>query len=129
MKSKLKDLTVILQNKPGTLADMGEVLGKASVNIEGITGVPCEGEGVVHVLVNNATAARGALESAGFEVRGERDVFVLDLGSMVGQPGTGGEVFRKIADAGINVDLLYFGENNRLIIGTNDLEKTKSVLT
>lgn len=128
MKNKLKDLTVILQNKPGTIADMCEVLGRAGVNMEGMSGVPCEGEGVVHLLVNNAETARGSLESAGFEVRGERDVFVLDLGSMAGQPGSGGELFRKIANAGINVDLVYFGENNRLIIGSDDLEKTKSVL-
>lgn len=120
---------VILQNKPGTIADMMELLGKAGVNIEGISGFPCEGEGVVHMLVKNAATARSALESAGFEVRGERDVLVWDLGSMVGQPGSGGELTRKIASAGINLDLMYFAENNKLVIGVDDLEKTKSILS
>ncbi|MCH8905963.1 MAG: amino acid-binding ACT domain-containing protein [Candidatus Heimdallarchaeota archaeon] len=124
----MKDLTVILQNRPGTIADMSEALGKAGVNIEGMCGFPCEGEGVIHLLVENAAIARTTLESAGFEIRGERDILVWDLGSMVGKPGSGGDLTRKIANAGINLDLIYFAENNRLILGVDDLEKTKSVL-
>ncbi len=44
-----KDLTVILEDRPGTLADMGEALGKAGINIDGWGGIPCEGRGVIHV--------------------------------------------------------------------------------
>jgi hypothetical protein len=31
----MKDLAILLENRPGTLADMGEALGRAGVSIEG----------------------------------------------------------------------------------------------
>jgi len=34
----VKDLTVVLEDRPGTAADMGEALGKAGVNIDGFCG-------------------------------------------------------------------------------------------
>jgi hypothetical protein len=40
----MKDLTIILKDKPGTLAQVGEILGQAGVNIEGLCGFPCNGE-------------------------------------------------------------------------------------
>jgi hypothetical protein len=45
-----KDLSVVLEDHPGTLADMGEALGKAGINIGGICGVPGEGKGIVQTL-------------------------------------------------------------------------------
>jgi hypothetical protein len=71
------DLTVILEDRPGTLADMGAALGKASINIDGCCGFLCEGKGVLHILVQDASAARRVLEGAGFEVHDERQVLVL----------------------------------------------------
>jgi len=124
----MKDLTVILQNRPGTLADMAESLGKAGINMEGLCGFPCEGEGLIHVLVEDAATAHKVLEEAGLEVRAEREVLVLDMEPFVGKPGTGGEMARKIADAGVNVDLLYFTENNRLVLGVDDLDKARASL-
>ena len=38
----MKDLTIYLEDRPGTLADMSEALGKAGINIEGLAGFPCE---------------------------------------------------------------------------------------
>ncbi len=56
-----KDLTVVLENRPGTLAELGEALGKAGINVDGMCGFPCEGRGVIHILVEDAGAARIAL--------------------------------------------------------------------
>ncbi|MFW9901886.1 MAG: amino acid-binding ACT domain-containing protein, partial [Candidatus Thorarchaeota archaeon] len=61
----MKDLTVILKNKPGTLADMGEVLGKNGINMEGLCAFPQKGEGVVHILVEDETTTQWVLEDAG----------------------------------------------------------------
>ncbi len=124
----MKDLTVILENRPGTLADMGEALGKAGINMEGECGFPCEGEGLIHILIEDTAAARKALEEVGLEVRAERDVLVLDIEPIVGKPGTGGEMFRKIADAGVNIDLIYLAENNRMVLGVDDLDKARAAL-
>ena len=120
-----KDLTVILKDRPGTLADMGEALGKAGINIEGLCGFPCEGKGVIHILVEDAAAARRTLEEIGLEVRGERQVLVLEGED---RPGAFGEVCRRIANAGVNIDLTYLATNSRLVIGVDDLDKARAAV-
>jgi hypothetical protein len=124
----MKDLTVILKNKPGTLADMGEALGRNGVNMEGLCAFPQKGEGIVHILVEDETTAQWALEDAGFEVRAIRDVLVIDIGNIAGKPGTGGKMARKIGNAGVNIDLIYLAENNRIVLGVDNLEKVRAAL-
>ncbi len=120
-----QDLTVILENRPGTLAEVGEVLGKADININGMCGFPCEGRGVLHVLVDDGAGARRVLEDAGIEVSGEREVLVLEVED---RPGVFGDIARKIADAGVNVDLGYVATRTRLVIGADDLRKAQAAL-
>jgi hypothetical protein len=120
-----KDLTIILEDRPGTLADMGEALGTAGINIDGMCGFPSEGKGVIHLLVEDATGARSALEGAGIEVGAEREVLVVEVDD---RPGAFGDIARKIANEGVNSDLVYMATNTRLVVGTNDLEKTRSAL-
>ncbi len=62
-----RDITVILEDKPGTLADMGKALGNAGINIKGGCGLPFEGRGIIHLLVDDADAAIAALAGAGIE--------------------------------------------------------------
>jgi hypothetical protein len=124
-KIMTKDLTVILEDRPGTLADMGEALGKAGINIEGLCGFPCEGKGVIHILVEDAAAARHALKEIGLEVRGERQVLVLEIED---RPAAFGEVSRRIANAGVNIDLAYLATNTRLILGADDLDKARAAV-
>ncbi len=119
------DLTVVLEDKPGTLADMGEALGKAGINIDGMCGFPCEGKGVIHVLVEDASPARKALEEAGLGVKDVRQVLVRDIPD---KPGEFGRVCRRVADAGVNVDLLYVASRTRVVFGVDDIDKAKSVL-
>lgn len=124
----MKDLTVIVKHKPGSLADMGEILGKNNINIEGLCGFPQKDEGIIHILVEDETTTRWILEDAGFEVRAVRDVIVLDIGNIAGKPGTGGRMARKIGNAGVNIDLIYLAENNRIVIGVDNLDKAHEAL-
>ena len=124
----MKDLTVIVKHKPGSLADMGEILGKNNINIEGLCGFPQKDEGIIHILVEDETTTRWILEDAGFEVRAVRDVIVLDIGNIAGKPGTGGKMARKIGNAGVNIDLIYLAENNRIVIGVDNLDKAHEAL-
>ena len=119
----LKDLKVILENRPGTLADLGEALGSAGVNIEGMCG-PCEGGEVTHVLVGDIASARAALGKAGIQVQGESDVLILDVKD---KPGKLGGVCRRLSDAGVNIDFFYAATNTRVVLGVDDLEKAKSL--
>jgi hypothetical protein len=121
-----KDLTVILEDRPGTLARLGEATGNAGINIEGACGFPCEGRGVIHILVEDAAATRRALEGAGLEVSDERDVLVVDIED---RPRTIGAVARRIADAGVNVDVMYATWSGvRVVIGADDLDRARAAL-
>ncbi len=113
-----KDLTVVLVNRPGTLADAGQALGRAGINIDGVCGFPSGSEGIMHILVEDASSARDALTAAGLEVRDERDVVVT---SVEDRPGSGGELLRRVADAGANVDLLYLTMDGRLVLSGGDV--------
>lgn len=119
-----KDLTVIgFGDRPGVSAALCEALGKARVNIEGMFGSGKLLE--IHVLVEDAVSARRAAEEAGFTVRDERDVLVVEVEN---RPGAWGEVARRIADAGVNIDLFYVASNNRFVVAAADLEKARAAL-
>jgi hypothetical protein len=122
----MKDLTVILEDRPGRLADLGEATARAGINIDGVCATTQEGRGVIHILVEDAAATRAALSDAGIEVGGERDVLVVDVED---RPGTMGEVARRLASAGVNIELAYttFGAV-RLVLGVDDVDKARAAL-
>jgi len=121
-------MKIVMKNKPGMLADMGEILGQNNINMEGICGFPLNNEGIIHILVEDETTTKWVLEAAGFEVRAVREVLVMDVGNIAGKPGTGGKIARKIGDAGVNIDLIYFAENNKLVLGVDNMEKARAAL-
>jgi hypothetical protein len=125
----MKDLTVSLEDRPGELAKLGESLGKAAINIEGICAVSSEGRAIVHLLIENASAARTALEGAGIKVEGEADPLVGDLPTdQIDRPGTLGAMARRVADAGVNIQVAYLGTKNRAVMVTSDNAKAKAAL-
>jgi hypothetical protein len=122
------DLRVIMEDTPGGLADLGEALGAAGINIQGLCGVTHEGVGIIHILVDDGAAARTALEGAGINVEGETDVIVGEMPGNVDKPGIMGAMARKVADAGVNVTVAYIASQNRVVIGTSDNAKAKDAL-
>jgi hypothetical protein len=122
----MKDLTVVLEDRPGELAKLGEATGAAGINIEGMSAHTGEGRGVLHILVEDAQAAREVLSGVGIEVQDERDALVVEVED---RPGTMAEVARKLADAGVNVGFAYatFGGTN-VVFGVGDLEEAQAAL-
>ena len=121
----MKDLAILLENRPGALADMGEALGKAGVSIEGGGGFVFEGKGIVHFLVENGSEARRALNEAGIKVLEEREVLVQRLKQ--DQPGQLGKISRRMAEAGVNIEVIYSDHQNQLILVVDDFEKGRRV--
>jgi hypothetical protein len=119
------DLTVILEDRPGTLAEMGEALGNAGINIDGMCGFTIEGKGVIHLLVEDAAEARPVLETTGINVKSMKDVLLVEAED---RPGMLGEVARKLANAGVNIELLYKATQTMLVIAVDDLEKAKEAI-
>ena len=72
-----KDLYLTLEDKPGQAARLGEALGNAGVNIEGLCAMAEAGRSTVHILVDDAARARTALEGAGITVDRETEVIAM----------------------------------------------------
>jgi hypothetical protein len=122
------DVTVVLDDRPGELARLGEVAGAAGINIDGFAAFTGDGKGFVHVLVadERADELQAVFEAAGMPVADARKVFVV---SVADEPGALGEVARRLADAGVNIDLAYttFG-GVRLVFATDDVRSAQEVL-
>lgn len=121
----MRDLTIQLDNRPGALAEMGEALGRAGVSVEGGGVFVVDGRGVAHFLFEDGEAARRALEGAGIGVLTDRDVLVQRLKQE--QPGQLGAIARRMADAGVNIEVMYSDHANQLILAVDDPERGRSV--
>jgi len=121
----MKDLAIVLENRPGALAEMGQALGKAGVSIEGGGAWVVDGKGVAHFLFADGTAAREALEAAGIEVLGEREVLVQRLKQDM--PGQLGSLTRRMAEAGVNIEVLYSDHDNQMILVVDHLARGREV--
>jgi hypothetical protein len=89
----MKDLTVIMDARPGKLAELGEATGKAGVNIEGLCAMVGDGKGLIHILVQDEETAKTALDAAGIQVADEREAVIVDLHN---KPGAMGEIARDL---------------------------------
>ncbi|HEV3451581.1 MAG TPA: ACT domain-containing protein [Acidimicrobiia bacterium] len=120
------DLTVYLEDQPGQLARIGEILGGAGVNIEGFCAVTSGGgQGEVHVLVEEATDAFTALTAAGIHIASEQEVAVVPVED---RPGVLGDVSRRLGDAGVNVTLAYLATSTRLVFAADNLAEARATL-
>ena len=121
----MKDLAIALENRPGALAKMGDVLGRAGISIEGGGAFVVNGDGVAHFLFEDGAAAHSALVAAGIRVLEEREVLIQRLNQS--EPGQLGKISRRMAEAGVNIEILYSDHDHRLILVVDDLEKGKAV--
>jgi hypothetical protein len=121
------DLTLYLDDQPGELARVGDVLGKAGANIAGLCAVTSGGgRAEVHILVDDPTPAFEALEGARITIAAEQEVIVLE---MEDRPGALGEIARKLGDAGVNITSAYLATNTRIVLAADDLAAAKSALS
>jgi hypothetical protein len=120
------DLTLYLDDQPGELARVGDVLGKAGANIAGLCALTGGGQAEVHILVQDATSAFQALQDAGIKIAAEQEVIVLD---MEDRPGALGEVAHKLGNAKVNLTTAYLATNTRLVLAADNLALAKAALT
>ena len=124
----MRDLTVIMADRPGELARLGELTGTAGANILGFAAFTGQSRGVIHLLFDDDVVgrARAALEADRVGIADEREVLVIDVED---RPGSLGELMRELADAKVNVELAYttFG-GVRIVIATDDLDNARAAL-
>ncbi|HSS22108.1 MAG TPA: hypothetical protein VLL54_18710 [Pyrinomonadaceae bacterium] len=121
----MHDLTIALDNRPGALAEMGDALGRAGMSIEGGGAWVVNGKGVAHFLFADGEVARRALEAAGIKVLAVNEVIMQRLKQ--DQPGQLGKLTRRMAEAGVNIEVLYSDHDHQLILVVDDVAKGRAV--
>ncbi len=117
------EFQVSLEDKPGSLAWLGSVLGEADVNFEAIEGRSGRGVSVVHFVASDTEAAAAVLEQSGIPYS-KRDVVVVNV---LDQPGTLGDVAFVMSEAGINIDCVYVTVRGDVVLGVDDVEGATQV--
>ncbi|HUB04954.1 MAG TPA: ACT domain-containing protein [Solirubrobacteraceae bacterium] len=119
------DLVIDIENTPGALAEVAAAISDAGVNIAAATCVGTGERAEMHILVPHAEAARHSLAISHLGVSREREVVVIDVED---RPGVLADLTRKIAKAGVDLDLVYIATRNRLVFGSADLAALRAAL-
>jgi hypothetical protein len=121
--------SLLLENRPGSLAETCSELAAKAVNIEAIMASDVRGWGTVRLVVSHPEAARKVLDSLGVKYS-EEDVFSVRLSD---RPGALGRVTRKLAEHKINIEYVY-GTIEKgspkaiLILGFSDIKRAAKFL-
>src|SRR5436190_20399676 len=119
------DLVIDMENTPGALAEVAAAISDAGVNIAAATCLGSGRQAELHILVKHAEAAKHALAISHVGVTREREVVVVDVQD---RPGVLADLTRKIAKAGVNLDLVYVATQNRVVFGSPDLAALRAAL-
>ena len=119
------DLVIDIDNKRGALAQVAAAISDAGVNIAAATCIGNGEKAEMHILVKHAEAAKHSLAISHLAVSREREVVVVDVED---RPGVLADLTRKIARAGVDLDLVYVATRNRVVFGAPDLEGLRAAL-
>jgi hypothetical protein len=119
------DLTIDLANTPGALAEVAAAISDAGVNIAAATCIGTGDRAELHILVKHAEAARHSLAISHVAVTREREVVVVDVED---RPGVLADLTRRIAQAGVDLDLVYVATRNRVVFGAGNLDALRAVV-
>jgi hypothetical protein len=114
-----------INNEPGALARVAAAISDAGVNLAAATCIGTAAEVELHILVPHAEPVKRALAIAQLGVSQEREVVVIEVDD---RPGVLADLTRKVARAGIDLDLLYIATRNRIVFGAADLDALKAAL-
>ena len=119
------DLVIDIDNTPGALAQVAAAISDAGVNIAAATCIGAGERAELHILVPHAEAARHSLAISHLAVSREREVVVVDVQD---RPGVLADLTRRIARAGVDLDLVYVATRNRVVFGAADLVALRAAL-
>ena len=119
------DLVIEIENTPGALAGVTAAISDAGVNIAAATCIGSGQRAELHILVPHAEAARHSLAISHLAITREREVVVVDVEDRLGVLA---DLTRRIARAGVNIDLVYVATQNRVVFGAADLDALRAAL-
>jgi hypothetical protein len=119
------DLVIDIENTPGSLAKVTAAISDAGVNLASATCFGSGGRAELHILVPHPEAAKHALAISALVVTREREVVVVNVRD---RPGVLADLTRRIAQAGIDLDVVYVATQNRIVFGSADLPALRAAL-
>jgi hypothetical protein len=124
-----KELTVLMDDQPGTLGKTCRALADRNVNILALHSFPIGGKSVTRLIVDNATTAKSVFDSEQLPYT-EADVVQVKLPH---RPGEMARVASRLGDAKINIEYAYCGlesaTNSPLVFfGVADVGKAAPIL-
>jgi hypothetical protein len=119
------DLTIDVENTPGALAEVASAVSDAGVNLAAATCIGAGERAELHILVPHPEAVKHALAIAHLAVSREREVVVVDVED---RPGVLADLARKVAKAGVNLELVYIATRNRVVFGAADLDGLRAAV-
>ena len=127
---QIKQISVVLENVPGKLSGLSDVLGTEGINIRAITLADTSDLTTVRMVVDDPAKAVLVLESRGYNIR-QRDVLAVETPD---HPGGLNAVLRPLRDSKINVHYLYpyigrIKDNAILILGVDRIDDAVATLT
>ncbi|HEU20409.1 MAG TPA: ACT domain-containing protein [Deltaproteobacteria bacterium] len=100
---KVEQISIFLENKPGSLVDVTRVLRDANINIRALSLADTSDFGILRLIVNDIDTAEKALQSGGFTVRRTAVVAV----EVPDRPGGLHSIVEIVSKNGINVEYTY----------------------
>ncbi len=130
MNASLTQLSLYVQNSPGSMKSVLRVLAEGNIDINGLSVSDMTEYGVLRMILSDPEKAERLLQDAGFAVKATQ-VIAIDV---VDTPGGLYKPVSLMADAGINVEYMYaFGtklsSHAMIIFRTSDNTRAASVLT
>jgi hypothetical protein len=120
------DLVIDVENTPGALAEVAAAISDAGVNIAAATCIGPGDRAELHILVPHAEAAKHLLAISHLAVTREREVVIVDVQD---RPGVLADLARKVAKAGVNLDIVYVATRNRVVFGSPDIDALRAALS
>lgn len=123
----IKQLSIFIENKGGTLIKVLDLLSKAGIQIIASTVADTKDYGIYRVLTNNSAQAYLTLKEEGINVQ-LSDVFALSIDD---QPGRAAEAIKEISDANVSILYLYsflWQGKGVLVFRADQSEKAKEAI-
>jgi hypothetical protein len=125
----IKQISVALENRPGTLNEICELLEKEGINIKAIMASSVLTPVQLHLIVNDPVKAENVLKSNKFTVSTKEVIAV----ATPDHPGGLNAVLRPLKDAKVNIETLYpfinlHGDEAIVILEVDKIQEAKQVL-
>ncbi len=125
----IKQLSVFLENRPGTLDEALKVLKNAGINMKALSLADTSEFGIMRIIADNPEDARNAMKEAGYTSI-VNEVISVELKHEVGYLAG---IVGKLSEAGVNIEYMYAAPSEssaaKMIIKTDDAEKAEKAIS